>query len=105
MSCESVKPLLEALVEGELEATQQARALDHLETCPGCTADWKRLQAQQADIRAQAPYFRAPDSLRQRITARPRRSLPWVLIAASCLLVVPLAVTTQLLRPRSSCST
>src|SRR5260370_10590115 len=102
MSCESVKPLLEALVEGELEATQQARALDHLETCPGCTADWKRLQAQQAEIRAQAPYFRARDSLCQRISARPRRSLPWMLIAASVLLVLSLAANMQLLRSRSA---
>lgn len=67
MTCLSVQPMLEALLDGELDPNQNARILEHLETCPSCSSKYEGLKKLSADIRAQATYFRAPDSLRQKV--------------------------------------
>ncbi|MDQ6676564.1 MAG: zf-HC2 domain-containing protein [Acidobacteriota bacterium] len=68
MTCLSAQPMLEALLDGELDPNQKARILEHLETCASCSSEQQRLIKSSQDVRAQATYFRAPDSLRQKIS-------------------------------------
>lgn len=98
MNCSSVQPLLGAAVDGELDASQQFEIREHLENCPSCQSAYRELQQLQADIRSQAIYYRAPDSLVQRLQSslrgkhnsnihRPALPWKWIAIAASVLLV------------------
>ena len=71
MTCLLVQPIIGALVDGDLDASQQARILEHLEGCPSCSGEYERLRRLQTDVRASATYFRAPVYLRQRVIDNP----------------------------------
>ncbi|HTT07427.1 MAG TPA: anti-sigma factor [Gammaproteobacteria bacterium] len=70
MTCDELQPLVHAYMDNELDP---ARCLDlerHLEGCDACrrsVQDWQKLRAQLA---ASKLYFRASDTLRQRIRSR-----------------------------------
>ena len=108
MNCPSVEPVIDALVDGELDATQQIAILEHLEGCASCSSEYQRLRQLQTDIRAQAPYFRAPEDLRRRVIdslhpRQPRRTWTWMLsAAASVILLISLAANVALLRTHKS---
>lgn len=114
MTCSSAQVLIEAYLDGELGPGQSAEVREHLENCASCTEVYRRLKQLQTDIRAQAPYYQAPDHLRERVRAALHnaserdavrtRALPWnwMAIAASILLVLSLAWSLALLRSRSS---
>jgi len=98
MNCSSVQPLIGAAVDGELDPSQQFQIREHLENCPSCNRAYRELQQLQADIRSQAIYYRAPDTLVQRLQAsirgkhnsnirRPELPWKWIAVAASVLLV------------------
>jgi anti-sigma factor RsiW len=92
-----VQHAVEAYSDGELDASQQSYIEQHLEGCLACREVYDKLQRLQAGIRAQAPYFRAPESLGVRIVSSVYRSesggvrvWKWMAIAASVALVLSL---------------
>jgi len=67
--------LVQADFDGELDAAQAAALAAHRAGCPICQAAAESLGRVRQALREQAPYHRAPDSLRARLTAQaaPRR--------------------------------
>jgi len=109
VTCLSVQPMLEALLDGELDPNQKARILEHLETCPSCSSEYQRLGNLSADIRTQSTYFRAPDSLRQKVISslhtvgempsKPVRlpsAVGWKWLAAAACVVIAFSLSANL---------
>ncbi|MGH6984286.1 MAG: anti-sigma factor family protein [Stellaceae bacterium] len=67
--------LVQADFDGELDAAQAAALAAHRADCPICQAATESLGHVRQALREQAPYHRAPDALRARLTAQaaPRR--------------------------------
>jgi len=101
--------LLEAWLDDELDAPERAAVERHIEGCPACAAACARLRAQKARIKAEAPYRRAPASLRESIRGALRQAdapvseTRWraIAIAASLLLAVSAGWNVLQLRPRA----
>jgi anti-sigma factor RsiW len=58
------KVLMQAALDGELDAVTQFRFDAHLAACPGCTAEHARLKALSTAIHTQATRHTAPAALR-----------------------------------------
>jgi anti-sigma factor RsiW len=67
VNCEDVKPLLNARMDDEIEATQRARLDLHLETCSSCASELEELAGVQHAIRDGAMYHKAPAHLRDQV--------------------------------------
>ena len=67
MTCKSALALLEAYIDGELDAAQAAEVQRHLDECRDCALAHRRLANLSADLRTLAPRYAAPDELRRRI--------------------------------------
>lgn len=96
MSCREARDLLHGYLDGELDL---AAALDferHLRGCPACERALANQKILRSAIRSQAPYFKAPASLKRRV--RPVRWAPMLALAAA--LVLMLAGTWITLRAR-----
>jgi anti-sigma factor RsiW len=65
--CDEIKPLLDALVDNEVEPAQRSAADSHLKTCSWCSVDLIQLQGLRDSIRAAMHYHTAPDHLRDQI--------------------------------------
>lgn len=113
MKCPAAKELIEAYVDGELDATQRAEVRGHLEGCISCAETHWHLVEMRTNLRKEAPYYEAPPHLRERVfrslrnEARrtfARRSVPWnwMALAASMLLAVSATWNVQMLRSRQS---
>ncbi len=81
LTCTQLQLLLQADVDGELSPAEAARIGEHLEDCPDCAALPAQLAALSAALRGEAPYHRAPDTLRsalrvQLATIAPPASAP-----------------------------
>lgn len=103
MTCLSARPLMEAYADDELDPNQQALVREHLESCPACSTVVERVLRLRQGIRSQELYFRAPDSLRQRIAVSLRNSpqhdrWQWIAIAASVALAASLVANIVLSR-------
>ena len=114
MTCSSVEPLLEALLDGELDAGQQAQVREHLATCPSCAAAFARLERLREDLRSPSLYFRAPESLGRRVasalrsvpselpqTHRAATSWPWKWIAVAATIALAISLATNLFLTRT----
>jgi anti-sigma factor RsiW len=66
MTCDEARDLLGALVDGELAAGERAEVSGHLNSCPACAAEFKKLKALSSALRA-APYYPAPADRRENI--------------------------------------
>jgi anti-sigma factor RsiW len=98
MDCSAVQPLMEAALDGELDANQQFQIREHLDNCASCGPIFQDLKQLQERVRSEALYYRATDSLRNRVRtsirkdseSRQRAEPPWkwIAIAASILLVL-----------------
>jgi anti-sigma factor RsiW len=106
MNCSSIQPLIGAAVDGELDASQQFKIREHLEDCPSCNRAYQDLQQLHEDIRSQAIYYQAPDSLVQRLRASirgehhqniQRRELPWKWIAIAASVLLAFSISANLL--------
>ncbi|HEX4184172.1 MAG TPA: zf-HC2 domain-containing protein, partial [Caulobacteraceae bacterium] len=82
--CPDREALLQALLDGELDAANALAAEAHLRTCPGCAAHYQALQALRVRLGEAELSERAPAGLRSKIEAmidaesRPRvRRRPW----------------------------
>ena len=62
--------LVQADLDGELDAAQAAALAAHIENCPNCTTTRSELAELSSRLRAEAPYHSAPASLRAQVAAR-----------------------------------
>lgn len=72
MNCEESRPIIDAYVDGELDAARNLEMEKHLESCPRCSAirDERVVLAQA--IAQHAPRFAAPAALREQVMAAVR---------------------------------
>ena len=68
--CEEMRLLIQADLDGELAPAEAARVAAHLEHCPACMEVQRQLAGASARLRAEMPYYRAPDALRAAVRAR-----------------------------------
>lgn len=93
MDCNEAARLLEPYLDGELDR-DEARALEaHVDGCAECQAALANLGRVRHAMRAEAPRYAAPASLRERIrresaapasAPRVRRAPSWMRLAAAC---------------------
>jgi anti-sigma factor RsiW len=67
MTCDEVKPLLNARMDGEIDPLRRAALDSHVETCPSCATDLDELKSVRYSIRAEMTYHRAPANLRNQV--------------------------------------
>ena len=67
MTCDEVKPLLNARMDGEIDRTQSAALDSHLVDCPSCARDLEQLYDIRIAIRGGMPYYTAPPALRDQV--------------------------------------
>ena len=88
MRCDEVKESLSAFRDDELDPVRSREIERHLSDCPACAASLEAIENLGDRMRAEAPYYRAADSLRERVTraawkdasaspAAPRRMPIW----------------------------
>ena len=100
MTCEQAERDLDAYVDRELDAELAAALRDHLSGCAACHRRVAQRDALGRMVRG-APYYSAPDRLRQRVVGRAARSrsvrhvLTW---AAAAMIVVSVGGGLTLLR-------
>jgi len=108
MTCQSALPLIEAYLDGELDASQNAEVERHLAECGNCALAHRRLADLGNDLRASALRYEAPGGLQARVLSGVRREaqskpawrIPassWA-IAATVLLAVSAGWNVMLLR-------
>lgn len=68
--CAAMRLLIQADLDGELDAAQAAALAAHLDACPDCTATRSALAELSSRLRSEVPYHSAPTSLRQTVAAR-----------------------------------
>ena len=69
MDCKELNVMLNAYVDGELDALTMRRMEAHLQTCATCQQRLREQTDLRAAIKTASPYFKAPMSLRTRIHA------------------------------------
>ena len=67
MTCDEVKPLLNARMDDEIDPSRRAALDSHVETCSSCAAELDELQSVRHAIREEMPYYKAPPDLRNRV--------------------------------------
>jgi anti-sigma factor RsiW len=90
--------LLHGLLDGELDAANALRCEEHLAGCPACTAQYKKMSDLRDAIRGADLRYRAPQHLKEKVTAsikgaEPRRAIeiarrvswPAATLLAACL--------------------
>ncbi len=102
MNCSDVRPLLDLLCDGVLEAKDSALVLDHLKTCSECQAEWNDLERLHASFQLARAKPEMPAGLMDRVSAKLReedrneqkrffqrcvRAMPALAIAAAVVLV------------------
>src|ERR1700704_1355944 len=74
MTCEEIRILLHALVDGELDAGHSREVEAHLANCPGCAAQLRDYRVMRQGLSGPALRHQAPAALRARIeSALPMR--------------------------------
>jgi mycothiol system anti-sigma-R factor len=68
MLCEDVLERLSAFQDDELDPVSSREIQQHLDDCPSCADAFGRMQGIAERLRAEAPYYRAPESLRTRVS-------------------------------------
>lgn len=109
MTCDSVRDLIHALVDDELDAARRSDVESHISGCIGCAEAHHKLAELRRSIRGDAPYFKAPDQLAARIRVslrsaaraeQPRR-VPWAWISAAASLAFAAALAWGIVVLRS----
>ena len=67
MNCAHVNQVLDAYIDNELDAQTSTRITQHLAECPACTAAQAERDGLRTTLRAHAPFYNAPDTLRKQI--------------------------------------
>src|SRR5262245_33877570 len=76
MQCSEVMDRLSPFLDDELEPVASRAIVEHLASCPACSAELARQKHLSDELRAQLEYHRAPDLLRARIQREARATLP-----------------------------
>lgn len=114
MNCEAAQTLLDAHVDGELDANHTAELEEHIAGCLNCSAAWQHLVSLRAAMRENAPYYEAPAALAERIrntlhgASEPKAFQPhwrWAALAACLLLAVSFGFNLFMLRTRPQATT
>jgi anti-sigma factor RsiW len=67
MTCDEVKPLLNARMDNEIDAIRRAALDSHLETCSSCAAELENLAGVAYAIHTDMTYYKAPADLRNQV--------------------------------------
>src|SRR5262249_48005201 len=73
VNCEQTRNLIHGYVDGELDLVSSLEIEQHLRDCAACSEAHEGLQSLRASVRATAPYFTPPPSLKLRIQASLRK--------------------------------
>src|ERR1700719_2980348 len=76
MTCDEAEVLLNALIDGELDAGHAREVEQHVATCPRCTATLAAYRQMSGAVAAGDLRYTAPASLRARIEASLPKALP-----------------------------
>jgi anti-sigma factor RsiW len=76
MKCSEIKRLLDAEIDGELDALKSVELERHLKTCSGCAAEKQSLRSLKAAFQQSALRYDAPASLRKKIGQLGRAERP-----------------------------
>ena len=90
MRCENTLALIHAYVDGELDFMRTVDFERHLEECAACADACRVQRALKSSIREKAPYYSMPAGMSAKLFADirpPRKSLRWMPIAASLVLL------------------
>jgi anti-sigma factor RsiW len=69
MTCEEAKLLINARMDGEINAVQCVAIDWHLTACTSCNEEAEAQEMVRAVIRDEMPYYRAPAHLKERLTS------------------------------------
>src|SRR6266566_5272603 len=95
MSCDEIKPLLNARLDDEIDPVHRADLDAHMKTCSSCAKDLEGLESVRHSIRGAMPYYKAPAHLRNQVrfalrgaryvdsSARRMAWRPWGAVAAA----------------------
>ncbi len=107
MRCNEAREFLSAFLDDELDPVRSREIEEHVRSCADCAAALGGLRQLGERLRAEAPYYRASDSLRARVgqaawqgasrgrAASPRRAgvLPRAWLGAAAVVLVVLGAT------------
>jgi mycothiol system anti-sigma-R factor len=99
MTCDSVRDMLGACLDGELDANAEFQLRTHLADCPECQEAYRQLRSLKDAIRKGGLNYSAPPELKERIrislgarehkrSTAGTRLRPWMSIAASLTLAL-----------------
>jgi anti-sigma factor RsiW len=86
MSCQEARELLHGYLDGELDLAATLEFERHMRGCSACERAYANQKILRSAIRSQAPYFKAPASVKRKI--RPIRWEPLMAIAAAFALMI-----------------
>lgn len=98
--CRRMRVLIQADLDGELEAAEAAAVAEHVARCARCTDVRRQLTALQTRLRAELTFHPAPPELRARLERRmqPRRPMAMLPFGAGFALAACLALLLVLPR-------
>jgi anti-sigma factor RsiW len=67
MTCDEVKPLLDARVDDEIDPIRRTEVDAHVDSCPSCATELEKIQSVRDTVRAEMPYYKAPMDLQNRV--------------------------------------
>jgi len=92
MDCESIRPLIEAYCDDELDVATVARVVAHLDECPACLAEVRRTEERTASVRLLRPVDSCPAALKERV------------LSSVALAAPPPSASTRKVRPATAVS-
>lgn len=84
MTCGDVTPVIDAFVDGELDADTARAIAAHVAGCPRCAELVAETRAIGVGVRAELPALAAPDDLRARIARSIRGAAPQPGVGGAC---------------------
>jgi anti-sigma factor RsiW len=67
MTCDEVRPLLNARMDSEIDPAERAALDKHVKTCSSCAADLEELENVRSAMRKEMHYYKAPADLRNQV--------------------------------------
>lgn len=74
MDCSLTQTLLDAYLDGELDALRNSEVEDHLHGCPRCAQSCDESQVVRRALKGDSVYFKAPDDLRKSVRSAVRQA-------------------------------
>ena len=86
MTCERVRPLISAYIDGDVTTAERQRVLSHVRGCPECAAllaDYRQTRGRLRSLSPVEPPSRLKREVWERIEAAPTQRWSWSVIARS----------------------